>query len=158
MRDLALTWSERLTHGLALEQALGQDRVLRVNYESLLINTDLELKRITSFIGIDYQEKMIHGDGFRVGGKGGHALVGKAPLLSRGTAWKDELSVREIELFEFYSAELLELLGFKPCYGLSARPPNLKERLIMTLRSQAEKLYYASGKFLQSVASFSKTH
>jgi len=94
MRELALTWSERLAHGLALEQALGKEQVLRVRYEDLLNNTNLELKKIVSFIGIDYQEKMIRGDGFSVGGQGGHALVGKAPLLSRGQAWKKELSMR----------------------------------------------------------------
>jgi len=156
MRELALTWSERLSHGLALEHALGQDRVLRVKYEDLLNDTNLELGKIVSFIGIDYQDKMVLGDGFRVGGQGGHALVGKAPLLSRGGAWKEELSSREIELFEFYSAELLELLGFQPCYGLSARPPDLKERIDMKLRSSSRPLYDYSRKSLKRVTSFFK--
>lgn len=71
MRDLALFWAERLSHGLAAEIALGPNLVLRVSYEALLTDTTAELRKITSFLGLDYQDQMVRGGDTRSLGTAG---------------------------------------------------------------------------------------
>lgn len=141
MKTLALFWAERLSHGLAAESALGSSCVLRVSYETLLTDTEAELRKVATFVGIPYCEQMARGGGFKVAERGGHELVGEPPVKGRLDGWRDELAKREIELFEFYSAELLELLGYVPDYGRAARPPSLSEKIFMAIEARRKLVH-----------------
>lgn len=57
-------------------------------------------------------------------------------MKERLDGWRNDLTKREIELFEFYSAELLELLGYVPDYGRAALPPAFSERLQMAIAAR----------------------
>jgi hypothetical protein len=126
MKQLALLWVERVAFGLAAEAQWPQ-AVYRVRYEDLVCRPAETLRGIASFLDLPYEAAMTRGGGYRVGRPGGHELVGKPPDPSRASAWRSSLSMREIELFEFYSGEMLEYLGYEM---LSASvPPTRRERV-----------------------------
>ncbi|NTU80900.1 MAG: sulfotransferase [Chloroflexales bacterium] len=134
-------WVRRVAHGLAAEHHFGPERVMRVSYEGLVREPRATLQAICAFLELEYQEAMIGGTGFRPPSysAGQHALIGGGPRAGRASAWRTELSPRQIELFESIAGEMLGCLGYEPLYGLGARPGSRLERL----RSAVEELYLA---------------
>jgi hypothetical protein len=65
-----------------------------------------------------------------------HALVGKEPDASRVDAWEKELTPRQIEIFEFYTGDLLRYLGYPLRYGLKARKPAKMEWLTTKMQER----------------------
>ncbi len=118
----ARAWLRTIAQGLALEVA-HPDRVLRVTYEDLVADPATALARVCRFAGIAYDPAMARGGGLRVPPTtaGQHALVGKPPDPSRAHAWKQQLSRRDIEIFESEVRSLLALLGYEPMFGEAAR-------------------------------------
>jgi hypothetical protein len=58
-----------------------------------------------------------------------HALVGQAAEPARATAWREQLTDREIEIFEAVVGDQLRLLGYEPSFGMRAAPAGRRERL-----------------------------
>ena len=97
--------------------------MMRVRYEDLVQDPDSCLKRVCSFVGLDFEQDMMTGQGFSPPKytAGQHALVGRKPQTGRATAWRKSLSGRQIEIFESLVGELLPSLGYEPMFGLTAR-------------------------------------
>jgi hypothetical protein len=123
-------WLERVSFGMAAESCYS-GKVLRVGYEDLVSDTAGTMKRVCSFLGIDYDSQMEKADGFIVPPyiARQHSLVGKPPDKSRLDAWKRQLTPRQVEIFEYYSGDMLSYLGYEYQYGISARAPGKKEKL-----------------------------
>jgi hypothetical protein len=128
---VAYLWLQYLAFGLACEHAYGADRVNRIKYEDLVDSPEDSLRAICSFLEVDYQPGMDQGDGFNVPSftLGSHALVGKAPERSRISAWKEQLTPRQIEIFESIAGEMLVYLGYESLYGANARLMTNTERI-----------------------------
>ena len=137
MPDMALHWFERVSLGLSAE-ALYPNSIMRVHYEKLILDTENTLKEICQFVGIKYSQDMQNGKGFILPSytKEQHKLVGKPPNRSRVDSWKEELTQREVEIFEHKNANLLRMLGYRPIYS---NPKRIK---------QIEKLSYRVKKLL----------
>lgn len=135
--EAAHWWSERLGLGLAMESFLGKDNVIRIRYEDILMEAEKTLKNVCAAIGIDFQEDMLKGDGYKPNKylAKSHALVGKKPFRSRARAWEKALTPRQIEIFESYTGELLDYLGYNVKYGIEAKNPGFKERLRLKIYS-----------------------
>jgi hypothetical protein len=133
MEEAAKWWCFNLSFGLAAEQRLGPERIMRVYYEDLLTKTAPTLQKICEFCNIRYVPDMVLGGGFQpTDVKKIHKLVGSPPKVSRAEAWKKTLSPRQIQVFENYSAEMLLLMGYEHMYGLKSRGrelPSLKKFL-----------------------------
>jgi hypothetical protein len=69
-----------------------------------------------------------------------HRLVERAPDPSRIDAWRDRLSRRQIEAFEFETAELLDLLGYGSDHGITARPIGKVDHLRTAAASTCRRL------------------
>ena len=123
-------WLESLSAGLAAETALGA-RCIRTRYEDLVSEPETELRKLCSGLGIEFDQAMVDGGGFEVSSysKGQHALVGSAPDPNRALAWKQQLSPREIEIFEAAVGDVLPLLEYEPQVGMAAIPATRTERL-----------------------------
>jgi hypothetical protein len=127
-------WIEHLAHGFAAEATLGADRIIRVHYERVLAEPEATMKRISSFLGIEFYPAMLVPAGLALPEhtRHQHTLIG-APLDSkRIDAWRQSLTKREIEIYEAVAGDLLPLLG----YELSsdhARPPSRAEAIGLTL-------------------------
>ena len=140
-------WTQRIAPGLAAERAIG-DRIIRVRFEDLVCQPEKELRRICGFIGIEFSLSMLDGSGFSVPKytQGQHESVGKPPDESISGKWKNDLSIREIEIFESISGSLLGYLGYEIMFGFTAKKPNIFERLrdiliSIFIRNFSKKIY-----------------
>jgi hypothetical protein len=123
-------WAGEVGAALGTETRYA-DKVLRVRYEDLLASPETITDRVASFAGL---EKRAEGPDFETVRMPDyytdnyHQLLKGGVDTSRSEAWRDRLSARDIELFEFASGELLDMLGYKSDFGVKARPPRLIER------------------------------
>lgn len=124
----AIWWAYRTASGLGAEQAFSS-RLIRVRFEDLIHSPEKELKRICDFAGLSFQSSMLSSNGFAVPGytKSQHRLIGDMPDKSAGENWKHRLTARELEVFEYFSGDLLEYLGYEAQYGMRAKPPSRLE-------------------------------
>jgi hypothetical protein len=133
----AYFWLRNLSYGLAAEAHFGPGRVSRVRYEDLISAPEATLQRLCSFLGWDYQPRMLGGSGFAPPAytRRQHSLVGGKPDPARIHAWAEELSPRQVEIFEAIAGDMLAYLGFAPQFGISAREMTASERLAFKLKS-----------------------
>jgi len=134
-------WMARCALGLAAELDLGPDRVLRVRYEDILQEPESSLRRITSFIGLDYEPEMASANASKPTRyhERQHHLVGQAPVPSRAAGWQQVLSRREVEMFEAEAGDFLETLGYQPRYGVRAMPATRVEVFRLRLGDLARR-------------------
>lgn len=111
----AYFWEQRIAHGFSAHYYLGDSKCLLVRYEDLLTNTVFTLKKICSFLEIEFDDNMLKADGFSVPKftKAQHSLVGTGVNINRLDSWKHTLSQREIEIFESITNDLLVYLGYE---------------------------------------------
>jgi len=121
-------WARHVAAGLAFEET-HDDRCLQVRYELLMRSHDAEMERIREFLMIDSDAALVEGT-FSLPRytRSQHELVSFAPDVSRVDAWRAELSGRQIEIFEFFSAGMLAHLGYDMTTGHSSKGPSALER------------------------------
>ena len=124
-------WVSRVAFGLALETIFSSDVIIRVKYEDLINETDRTLKKISDFLSIEFTENMLTGTGFLVPKytKAQHKKIGKPINASRINSWEEELTQKEIEIFENYTKEFLTYLGYELKYNLNTTGLNTKEKI-----------------------------
>jgi hypothetical protein len=122
-------------------EALSKDRVIRVEYEELVLETEETLKKLCSFIGIDFRQEMIKGAGFKVPQytRKQHSLVGRKPDSKRVAAWEASLTRRQVEIFESLAGELLSDLGYSLKYGPGAKKITKTERFMLDIENYFRK-------------------
>ncbi len=132
--DAADWWLRKLSFALAAEIFLPE-RVTRVKYEDLLENPERELRKLCEFLDIDYDHKMLTGQGFQTPDytQKQHVLVGSAPDVTRLHGWRVKLTDREVEMFEFKTEGMLRLLGYE-VFHQPLRRPSKSERFVLWLR------------------------
>jgi len=134
-------WVYEVAHGLAAELAFP-DRVIRVRYEDLVAQPELELRRICDFAGLEFNPGMLNADALPKTAfvKGTHRLVGSAISNSRVSAWRTKLAGRRLELFEYGAGHMLDLLGYKRATKAIACQPTNLERTISQFSAPFRKL------------------
>ncbi len=135
VKRAADVWRLHLASGLAAQLSSFGDRVLMVRYEGIVREPSRVLKEISDFIGVRYEEGMELGKGFAVPGasKQQHSLVSSIPNPERIDAWRTLLSVRQIEIFEYYAGDMLEMMGYDTPHKTAAIPPSSYETLRMNV-------------------------
>lgn len=128
-------WSQRVAMGMALRDCLPPNRWARVRYEDLLARPDEELRRVCAALELPFDEAMIAAQRYHVppSTRKQHHLVGQALAPERIDAWQQELSQRQIEIFEAHVGPLITYLGYQLSFGNRARLPSSVEtaRMIM---------------------------
>ena len=129
VQDIAKFWLKKLAFGFAYEIKYPKD-ILSIKYESLLNDTEATVKQITDFIGIGYEKNMLEANGMIVPEytKYQHELVGTKANKARINAWEQTLSRREIELFEYETKNMLNLLGYDKFFK-DAKKEKIYERI-----------------------------
>ncbi len=128
-------WVESVSYGLALEKLLPPERIMRVQYETLIRDPVACMEATSDFLGIDYQPSMVESTGFKVPRytASQHELIGQRPDSERATRWKQTLTRRQVELFEHESRDFLPYLGYPLLYPGNRRGPTPFERAGETL-------------------------
>lgn len=116
-------WLAHVSLGLAAETDLGKDRIIRIRYEDLVTWPERVLKKLCSWLGLDYDPEMTKGGGYRAPPLvvKRNPLILKEPDPKRAYAWERVLTPRQIEIFENQTMELLPYLGYHLKYGLTPR-------------------------------------
>lgn len=137
VKEAAHMWLEELAYGFTAEEMLGKDRCLRVRYEELLLSPEAVLQNICAFVGLSYDPAMISGGGLRVPkyNHKQHSLVGQTPDTKRISAWREQLSAREIKIFEDVAGPMLLRLGYELSQEATPKLPTFRERLAMDASS-----------------------
>lgn len=140
-------WVEKVAYGLAIETMWPESRITRVRYEDLVQSPEATLKRLCKFLGLDYQSQMARATGFRRPDytQSQHTLIGKGPDPKRITAWKEKLTPRQIEIFEYLTRDFLRYLGYSLECNLETSPPTRLERF------SAEVWEIVKGKFIDGL-------
>lgn len=135
IEDAAQRWQESLSYGLAAESR-WPDRIIRTRYEDLLADPERQLHRICGFCRIPFDLRMIAGGAYDVPQytAAHHPLVGQPLEMSRAEAWRQDLSARQVEIFEASVGELLSYLGYVRDFGLYARKITRGERRIARMQ------------------------
>jgi hypothetical protein len=133
-------WAERLAYGLAAELC-WPEKIIRVHYEDLIQHSQSTLKALCEHLTISYDPAMSQGRGFQVPSYTAqqHLLVGKAPDPTRIDAWKQQLTPRQIEIFENLTGDLLKTFGYTTDFGLSARKITWQESITAGLQEFYKK-------------------
>lgn len=128
----AYWWQYHLVHGLAAEESLGAERILRVRYEDVLDNPQGELTRICAWLGIEYSERMLEPSANTLDVRAAtfNTLASRGPEAGRAHAWRGTLSSRQIEVFESATRDMLSYLGYEMDFGASARTASKGELLL----------------------------
>lgn len=140
IESAARFWAERLAYGLAAELR-WPERVVRVRYEDLVQAPEATLRELCGHLSISYDPTMRQGTGFhtpRYTAKQ-HMLVGKAPDPARIHGWQQQLTARQIEIFENVTTDLLEMLGYTPQFGVSAKKVTWKESFVGSVQELYKK-------------------
>ena len=143
INNAARYWVEKVAYGLAAELFWGEKRVQRITYEELVQNPETTLEKICCWLNINYQKDMIRGSEseFVVPRytRNQHALVGKEPNVKRTSAWKNELTPRQIEVFENLTGDFLSHLGYTLSYGAKAIPMTKLERRLLRIQETLKR-------------------
>jgi hypothetical protein len=133
MYHAANWWARYLAAGLAAEQAPEGEHILRVHYEDLVLRPEETLRGVCAFTGLVYNQQMIQGPGFEIPSisKTAHPLIGKPPDPRRINLWRQQLTPRQVEIFEALTGDLLPQLGYPSLYGATAQLPSLLEMAMM---------------------------
>jgi len=107
-------WVQEVGHALAAELYVP-GRVLHVHYEKLVSTPEPVLRSICDFVGLEFDPRMVNADALATPSyvKETHALVGSRIAPSQISAWRQKLSRRQIQLFEYEAGNLLEILGYE---------------------------------------------
>jgi hypothetical protein len=130
-------WLTSLSYGLSLEKKIAPEKILRVSYESLVLNTAKTMDKIADFLNLSFSDQYLQEKPSLLVTsytRNQHSLVNQKPNADRVYSWKYELSSREIELFEYYTGDILCYLGYEMMYGLKALPPTFSEKLISSIK------------------------
>ena len=132
-------WQTNVQLGLDAE-AQHPDCVFRVSYEAIVRQPKETLVRLCNQLDLDFTEAMVEGGQFAVPSytQGQHALVGRPPDAGRINAWQQNLSPREIELFEAEASTLLSSLEYE-LTAESPRPATRGERARLLLSELVQK-------------------
>jgi Sulfotransferase family len=128
-------WAERLAYGFAAESR-WPEKVTRIHYEDLVRDPEVALKTLSAVLAISYEPAMCQGTGFQVPQYTAkqHALVGSPPNSERANAWEQQLTSRQIEIFESLAGDLLVSLGYPAKCGLHAKRMSRLEEILSWVR------------------------
>ncbi|HEY0867506.1 MAG TPA: sulfotransferase [Fimbriimonas sp.] len=127
------SWRSAIDIHFAAQEGLDPARYTSVRYEDLVESPRSELQRLSGFLGIPFEERMLEfhtrsNSGFLQGET--HKLGTLKPVYRESTElWHKDLSPKMLELIEGALGTRMKALG----YGIEARPGNWKSRVQMGL-------------------------
>jgi hypothetical protein len=109
----ALWWQRHVQTGREDGARLGPDRYAEMRYERLVADPENELRRLASFLDLDYAPEMA---AFHVGktqsDPGLSAKSAWLPATQGLRDWRRSMTQRDIALFETLAGDLLDQLGY----------------------------------------------
>lgn len=139
--SIAKHWKNSVTKCEAEMKNLAPKLSKSVRYEDFVVNGTDIVTELLSPLGLELdQQKGIRTDNLKIlpYTKKQHSLVGKKLDPQRITAWKNYLSKREIEIFEYIAGETLSQHGFERLYK-TPKPPTALEKTTFKIKGLIRK-------------------
>jgi hypothetical protein len=108
----ACQWATEVRAARTLGQRLGQRRYLELRYESLVEDTAAALRRICSFVGLDYDDGMLGYVGQTDSARKEHQQRLNEPPRVGVRDWSTEMPDADVAAFEAVAGDLLADLGY----------------------------------------------
>jgi hypothetical protein len=114
---LAKTWSLEQTLALECEQRLGKDQFFKMSYEELTSDVELSLRRLCSFLNVDYSKKMLQGhksvEATRTAVTNLWSNVVNPLSPGNSNKFLKGCSLHDVDIFERVAKDSLYALGYK---------------------------------------------
>ncbi|MDF7826958.1 sulfotransferase [Pontiellaceae bacterium B12227] len=132
---IAQKWSELQRLCLDAKERIGSARFCSVSYEALVTDSDAELGRLMSFLGLDYQEKQKEFYHSRAASEAAHASklwenVEKPVMSSRIGRFRKGLSHDQIHVVESVAGKTMAELGYDPVVTSGSEPLSFTAELV----------------------------
>lgn len=124
-------WLDAEQRWESLKPSLGKDDYLEMNYETLVVSPEEELRRACAFLGIPYSSQMM---------SYAEDSTYKSPDARLVNQWKTKLSTAEIGFVEAKCCELMERRGYT-CQTDGAWPSTLARTKLRVGNSVARKTF-----------------
>ena len=121
-----------------------QNRIFLIRYEDIINNPQPQIKKLFDFIGIEYNDAVLEGDGFNVPEytASQHALVGKTLDKNRIDKWKKEIKKEDVQIIESQCRAVMHAFNYVPSLNTKYKISK-KDKLKMLFN---EVYYYIPNK------------
>lgn len=111
--SFASQWKLEVEGARELGTRLGPERYHELRYESLVREPEAELRRVASFLGLDFEPGMLayHAD-VDISHLQDHPLLAKPPTPDT-RRWREQLSPADTQVFEAIAGETLSALDYE---------------------------------------------
>lgn len=122
----SMMWVERVGAARSAGMSLGPDRYLEVMYEKLIAAPEIELRRLCSFICLDFDQAMLHPELSRAARAtarrdgGAHSGLLVSPT-AHTRSWRSDLTQMEAARVGAVVDELATRFGYEPSPPLAVR-------------------------------------
>jgi sulfotransferase family protein len=109
----ALWWELNVRRGRDAGKLLGPELYREMRYESLLARPEKECAELCEFLGLRYDEAMLHyHETSAKGNTRGEAGHDREPITPGLRNWKTQMNAEDVERFEAAAGPLLDELGY----------------------------------------------
>lgn len=117
VEDFACQWRMEVGDARALGRRVGEGRYLELRYEDLVADAERHLRRIASFLGLEYDPVMLdHTRAVTAGTRDDHQLLA-APPTPNVRDWRSQMTARQVARVEAICGDLLESAGYERVAG-----------------------------------------
>jgi Sulfotransferase family len=111
------TWKQMILKGQIDGEILGLKRYLEIRYEDLINNPAPVLGRVCTFLGVEFEERMLDLSQAETTAQP-NAYVRPKLDQDKAASWKEKLLPQQIERLEAIAGDLLQALGYElQCYS-----------------------------------------
>jgi hypothetical protein len=114
--SFASQWRLEVEGARELGRRVGTERYHELRYEDLVREPESELRRVTSFLGLDFEPGMLaYHAGVDAGALQDHPRLADPPTPDT-RRWQEQLSPADAQLFEAIAGPTLSALGYERAY------------------------------------------
>jgi hypothetical protein len=129
----ASQWRLEVEGAAELGRRVGGSRYLELRYEDLVLEPEMELRRVCDFLDLDFEPGMLeYHDAVDASALEDHPLLAQPPIPG-ARRWKEELDAETTELFEAIACRALAGLGYDRAYPRPSGPARRRAALTEVL-------------------------
>jgi hypothetical protein len=136
----ALWWELNVRRGREAGRLLGAELYREFRYESLLAQPEQICAELCEFLGLAYEEAMLHyHEASRRADPGPEAGHARQPITPGLRNWKTQMSAEDVERFEAAAGALLDELGYPRAFTRLRTAAVVQADRVRTLLANAPK-------------------
>jgi hypothetical protein len=140
--SFASQWKLEVEGAREFGKSVGPERYYELRYEDLVREPEVELRRVASFLGLEFEPGMLaYHAGVDASALQDHPLLAKPPTPD-ARRWQEQLSPADAQIFEAIAGDSLSSLGYERAYP----KPSSRARAFAALVDASYRTRLASWK------------